>query len=87
MLTQQYANIPDVVYNMRWYQYPRKYQNYVLMIMMRSQRPYYINGFGIMRCTLETFVNVSLMGWSTGFVLLVFLALFVYPSYDICDYL
>lgn len=46
------------VYQSEWYQYPRSVQCFVLLMMMRSQQPFYLSAYGMMRLNLETFVGV-----------------------------
>lgn len=52
-------DLGDSIYESKWPCYPRRIQMYVLMIIMRTQHPFYISAYGIILCTLENSVNVS----------------------------
>lgn len=42
-----------------WYRYPVKYQQFVRHIIRRGQKPFYLTGYEIAKCSFETFRSVS----------------------------
>lgn len=48
----------DGIYQTDWHRHPQSIQRFILFIMMRSQRPFYLSAFGIMKLNLENFVGV-----------------------------
>lgn len=51
--------LSDANYLTEWYRYPRSVQRYLPLLMMQSQRPFYLSAYGIMELNLENFVQVS----------------------------
>lgn len=47
------------IYQSEWHRYPRSVRRFVLLMMQRSQRPFYLSAYGIMSLNLENFVGVS----------------------------
>lgn len=60
ILTMQLLNLCDLIYLSEWYLYPLNVQRCVTLILLRSQKPFYISGYGIMACNLENFLGVSI---------------------------
>lgn len=59
--TYAMSHIADVVYNdLNWPDLPLDIRGYIKLIMARSQGTLYFTGFAIVRCTLETFLKVSI---------------------------
>lgn len=52
-------NLSGAIYQSEWYQYPHRVQRCVLLIMIRSQQPFYLSGYGMIELHLENFVSVS----------------------------
>lgn len=52
-------DLSDTIYQTEWYQYPRSVRRFVLLMMMRSQRPFHLTANGLIRMNLENFVRVS----------------------------
>lgn len=50
----------DTLYQSMWYEYPIKYQRYVIVMMVRMQRPLVLTGYNVVLCTLPTFTAVIL---------------------------
>lgn len=50
-----------VIYQTKWYQYPRNVQRFLLFMMMRSQKPFYLSAYGFMELNLENYVRVSMI--------------------------
>lgn len=40
------------------YLYPPEYQSFIKLIIMRNQKPYFVKGFKMTKCPLETFKKV-----------------------------
>lgn len=57
-VTSNSIEMLDVAYNSLFYMYPKKLQYYLILIMARSQSPFYIRGYKMMNCTLENFSKV-----------------------------
>lgn len=51
-------SIGEIAYDGNWAEYPLICRKYVLLMILRSQRPVYFTGFKIVSCNLETFVRV-----------------------------
>lgn len=59
--TYAMSHIADVVYNdSNWPDLPLDVRGYITLLMARSQVTLYFTGFTIVRCTLETFMRVSI---------------------------
>lgn len=56
--TLDVANVGNVVYNSRWYEFPLTVRKSIILILIRSQSPVYFTGFKLIRCTLESFMQV-----------------------------
>lgn len=56
----QLCQLNDVVYQLKWYNYPTCYQKYLLMIMVRTQPFKPISGLGLTQCSLNKFAVVKL---------------------------
>lgn len=52
-------DLSDAIYDTEWQQYPRSIQRFVQLMMMRSQRPFYLSAYGLLELNLENFVGVS----------------------------
>lgn len=52
-------DLSDMIYQSEWYRYPCSVQRFVLLMMKRAQKPFYLSAYGVMRCNLENFVRVS----------------------------
>lgn len=62
----------DALYESMWYEYPIEYQRYVMVMMMRMQRPLVLTGYDVVLCTLPTFTTVHLQFDSLGVICLQF---------------
>lgn len=51
--------LSDGIYQVGWYRYPRTVRLYLLLMIQRSQRSFYLSAYGIMTLNLENFVVVS----------------------------
>lgn len=52
-------NFSDLIYETKWHRYSCPLRPIVLLMMMRSQQPFYFSAYGIMALNFENFVNVS----------------------------
>lgn len=52
-----------------WYRYPVKYQHFIRHIIRRGQKPFYLTGYEIVKCSFETFRSVSLVLCVSKFVI------------------
>lgn len=48
-----------VVYQTEWYRYPCKVQRYLNFMILRSQQPFYLSAYGIMKLNSENYVGVG----------------------------
>lgn len=60
-VTSCHIDLSDLVYELPWYLLPLKLQSPFEMMIMISQKPVHLQGFGKFKCTRETFKMVSLM--------------------------
>lgn len=58
IISLKISNISNVVYEEKWYKYPKLFDIYVLMLIQATQKPQYFTGYKIVYCNLETFVGV-----------------------------
>lgn len=66
-LRSDLLQLSDDIYQLEWHRYPRSLRRFVSLMMMRAQKPFYINAFGFVQLKLETFVDVSMWELSTQF--------------------
>lgn len=60
-LTTIALDINEAAYDIPWYRFPLKLQKLMLPIIMRSQKPFVLNGCGLTSLSLQSFKEVSLM--------------------------
>lgn len=58
-ITGKFAEVADACYCSHWYDYPLKQQKYAILMLIRTQRPFYFTGYFISACSLATFKAVS----------------------------
>lgn len=51
--------LSGAIYQLKWYQYPCSVRRFVLLMMIRSQQPFFLSANGVMALNLENFVGVS----------------------------
>lgn len=51
--------LSDVIYQSEWYRYPCNLKRFVLLMMMRTQQPFYLSAYGVLALNLKNFVAVS----------------------------
>lgn len=54
----QLAELPDAVYLSAWEDLSHTFKRYVHVLLMVSQRPRFLSGFGLISCNLDTFSKV-----------------------------
>lgn len=58
-VTLKSSSVADIAYDMRWYTFPVQEQRFIIRMIQRAQKPFHLKGFGIVDCTLATFLNVN----------------------------
>lgn len=59
LANESYAQMPDCMFYMNWYELPSEIQKYFILMIGNMQRALYYRGFGIIVLNLETFTRVS----------------------------
>lgn len=59
VVTTKSAAVADKAYQTMWYKYPVRMQPHIILIMMQSQKPFYLKGYELMLCSLQNFTWVS----------------------------
>lgn len=52
-------NCSAMVYQTEWYRHPRSIKFFVLIMMMRTQKPFFLSAYGTMECNLGNFLGVN----------------------------
>lgn len=60
LTTDRIYSLGDIAYEMDWFEYPPEIHKFFILIIARSQIPADFTGFKLIRCTLETFVQVRI---------------------------
>lgn len=60
-VTSQIQAIGDEMYDKNWNSYPLEFQRFVQLIIIRSQRPLYFHGFGIINCDMVRILKVKFL--------------------------
>lgn len=60
ILTTNLLLVAESAYDSQWYAYPTKVQKYLAFMIRSAQKPFWIDAFGIMPCTLENFAVVRI---------------------------
>lgn len=48
----------DALFESNWHKMPNKFQKYFVIMIAETQQPIYLEGYGIIRISLETFTKV-----------------------------
>lgn len=51
--------LSDAIYQVNWHQYPLKVRRFVQLLILRSQRPFYLSAYGVMELNLMNYVKVT----------------------------
>lgn len=62
LITSKCLQVADFVYESQFYNYPHDLKIFTLLMMQRSQRPFYITGYKITMCSLESYSRVRWNG-------------------------
>lgn len=49
----------DALFESNWHRMPKTFQKYFIIMIAETQRPIYLEGYGIIRISLEAFTKVS----------------------------
>lgn len=58
LITWKCLQVADFAYHSQFYNYPNDLKIFTLLMIQRSQRPFYITGYKITRCSLENYSRV-----------------------------
>lgn len=58
-VTQKIYSVSDLVYNVQWYRFPTNEQRLLILIIKRAQKIILLDGYGIITCSMITFLQVS----------------------------
>lgn len=51
--------LSDDIYQSEWYHYPRSVRQFVWLMMLRAQQPFFVSAYGVMELNLENYLAVS----------------------------
>lgn len=57
-LTNRYFDVADDFYDISWYQLPCEQQKMIAMTIHEAQQPFYLKGYKLFTCSMETFLKV-----------------------------
>lgn len=60
MVTEQFAQMPNHLFQSRWYILPVDVQKYFILMLTNTQQPVFFDGFGMFVLNLETFSAVQI---------------------------
>lgn len=58
-MSRRTSGVADIVYNSIWYKLPATDRKLLTLIIMRAQVPFYLNGFHLFNCSLNSFQKVN----------------------------
>lgn len=58
LATSKCETINARIYQNMWYKYPVELQKHIILMMMRSQKPYIFRGYSYLVCSLPAFKEV-----------------------------
>lgn len=59
MFHTKLIDLSDAIYQSEWHRYPRGPRRFVHLMIMQSQKPFYLSAFGIVALNLENYIGVS----------------------------
>lgn len=59
LITTKCAKVAEYAYGSAFYKYPLHLQMHTLFTLQRAQRPFYITGFTLAKCSLDSFTKVN----------------------------
>lgn len=60
LINWKLGQVGEFAYNSQFYKYPEELRLFTLFMIARSQRPFYITGYYITKCSLESYARVSI---------------------------
>lgn len=60
LLNWKCGQVGEFAYHSKFYEYPMELKLFTLFMIERSQRPFFITGFRITKCSLESYAQVSI---------------------------
>lgn len=57
-ITRKCGDVSEIAFDLNFFMYPVALQRYLILIMAVAQKPFYITGLQITRCSLESFKKV-----------------------------
>lgn len=57
---EKLTSVADNVYDAHWYEFPNAQQKYFRLVIQRSQKKILLTGYGVITCSMETFLAVCL---------------------------
>lgn len=60
-LTTRSFQVAEDFYNILWYELPCNQQKMIAMTIQRAQKPFYLHGYKMFTCSMETFLAVCTM--------------------------
>lgn len=58
VVTNNALKYADILFESDWYKMSNEYQKYFIIMIAETQRPIYLDGYGIIRVSLEAFTRV-----------------------------
>lgn len=59
MASDRLSSIGWAAYTADWHNYPVAWQKFIVLMILRSQKPVHFKGLNLINCTLEVFGKVS----------------------------
>lgn len=78
------TQVGEFAYHSKFYQYPIELKWFTIFMIARSQRPFFITGYRITKCSLESYSRVSKISFSvfdSVFLVAPILVIFLIYSY------
>lgn len=60
VVTDNYGRFADVLFESNWYKMPNHLQKYFILMIADTQRPIYLDGYGLIRLSMEAFAKVNM---------------------------
>lgn len=58
-VTERYDELPDSLFDSKWYKLPNRLQKYFILLLSYTQEPLFFDGLGIYALNMGTFTTVS----------------------------
>lgn len=60
-LTIKSMSAANIAFDLPWYEYPVSKQYFIMRLIQRAQKPFYLKGYNIVECSLATNLNVNII--------------------------